>query len=116
MDNKTDEQIHEMMGKCLFYDSYSAGGRKPVFPCEKIPPYSTDIAAAFEIWQWLMDKGYRCEAITSTNYMNFRIFAPDDLTWEPFTANADTLPMAICQAALKVQTFEGRVLLGTAGG
>ena len=59
-----------------------------------VPHYSTDIAAAWEVWETLRSRDYYI-AFTDTGY---GVFEGDD--WLLVT-EADTAPLAICRAALE---------------
>jgi Phage ABA sandwich domain len=64
-------------------------------------PYSTDISAALKVVEWLREQGYHFNiASEDTHYAMFIYY--DDGT-PVCDVTAESLPLAICEAALKIQ-------------
>lgn len=113
-----DKQIHEMIhGNCdhewVKESQLKDGIIKACPKCKtryvgefiQVPPYSTDIADAFLVVEWLREKGYEIQTGTDRDnpdgVWNFCFYEhPADLSLG--SAFAETLPLAICQAALKL--------------
>ena len=98
-DKWTDANMGSAGGPCKVHGTFN----KPIpwEPCQCYPVgnphhYSTDIAAAWEVFEWLAAKTGWClgRDIQSGWVVDDRPFY-DDTTW------AETAPLAICLAALK---------------
>ena len=126
MTDSIDRQIHEMMGlkalRCCGnpHEYFEEGNVESMgYPIKtdeeccgnpeqvEIPKYSTDIAAAFEVVEWLESQKVGVD-IRSGNEgwmlnggYSVKYFDANENPVADGESLADTLPMAICQAALK---------------
>lgn len=113
-----DKLVADMLGwSCLaFHNEYILGSPQP---CEHWPHYSTDISEAFHVVDALMkmEKYYVNFHLTDDCHSSTACFAEEnDHDWLWYCtfclgqgrvgAGADTLPLAICLAALKAKEIE----------
>src|ERR1041384_5005958 len=74
------------------------------FDCYTVPDYCQSIKAAWEIWEKLRDMGYDLQLFSSWDRRNivcFNLTFKGDIS-KNYQAEADTAPMAICRAFLKL--------------
>lgn len=114
-----DRQIHEqILGKCC-HEVANAGQWPQKCKCgldmggvsvAPVPEYSSDIGLSFELVEWLRGKGYEVRMESQTLNWLVTVFWETDLarTTRRHVAQdeADTLPEAICLAALSAQEQE----------
>lgn len=114
-----DREIHKLLGNCVHGDYYGPSD-SPYSQCGKchtwitseknteIPKYSTDIAASFKVLEWLNVNGWRV-TMHSTPFSNpnpcrhFVGIRKPIMSVDKYRADAETLPLAICLCALKLQ-------------
>lgn len=71
------------------------------------PAYSTDIAAAWLVVENLREQGAHIIPIVGTaNECSISTIASRERQYDDFHAEADTMPLAICLAALKAVGYE----------
>lgn len=68
--------------------------------CKPIPAYSTDIAAAFKVVDEIEKRGFRWSAWSDGEFYMSKS-GPDDEDPAVFEGKEETLPLAICKAALE---------------
>jgi hypothetical protein len=88
-------------------DSMTAGRGMDVFITKMlmgkdIPPYSTDLKAAWEIVEMMISEGYDVEIeYNGSWYVAFTKYDENDSDWVlGGSTQEDQLPLAICKAAL----------------
>ena len=95
----TDQEINEAVSRRLFNDP-------PMQHIHRdLPDYCHSIAAAWEIVDWVAEKGYEPVIMHSPREkwgVNF-LEAPGDPPETGYSVNAKTAPMAICLAFLKLK-------------
>lgn len=86
--------------------TYITHGEKMVIHADgtalTVPPYSTDIAAAWQVLERMKENGwhyYVGDTLTDDHYARFHEFMDDD--GDEGASSAPTAPLAICLAALK---------------
>jgi hypothetical protein len=69
---------------------------------EAIPHYSTDIAAAWMVFEWIRDLlGPEVTVVVGYSHETEQYFCQDNDAQLGVDAGAETAPLAICRAALK---------------
>lgn len=118
----TDQEINEAVARKLGYctENHSLSCKKAYWSEQLGPDFCHSIAAAWEVVEWLHDKGdqnkpdsipygFRLEHHTENSEDKWVCELPN-VTWAPpyeemnsdITVEADTAPMAICLAFLKM--------------
>lgn len=80
-------------------DDYHVVDRQGLTAYIPVPRYSTDIAAAWEVWDILKNKYH--ELILSWCDDMYDLLVCDSKGHYLFSSEADTAPLAICRCALK---------------
>jgi hypothetical protein len=84
-----------------YYTNGKTGEQMVLRIHENCHRYSTAISEAFDVVDWLREKGYRVTMRVDNGGNEATIWIPNE-EGDTVASEADTLPLAICQAALKL--------------